>query len=154
MFACDAVEFHCIMQQEFIVPANFYTLLVDNRSTPKQNSTLKQKENPAKCSALLASVGSRHRKGMWYMGWSSFWRRALPWLWQPAVPAVCCGVEEMSAPRECMKRWGMLTLCHCVACGNYLRQWQIFSKKAPASLQWSHSSCTVRALPRISIWDC
>lgn len=34
----------------------------------KKNSTLKQRENRAKCSALLAVVASRHRKGMWYMG--------------------------------------------------------------------------------------
>lgn len=99
------------MQQEFILPANFYTLLVDNGSTPKGNSTLKQKESPAKRSAPLALVGSRHRKGMWYMGRSSFWRRVLPWLWKPADPTVCCRLEEMSAPHECMKCYGMLTCC-------------------------------------------
>jgi len=61
---------------------------------------LKQKENPAKCSALLALVGNRRRKGMWCMGGSSFWRRVLPWLWEPAETTVCCRLEETAAPRE------------------------------------------------------
>lgn len=49
----------------------------------------------AKYSALLALVGSRHRRGTWEP--SSLWRM-LPWLWKPAP----CRLEETSAPRECM----------------------------------------------------
>lgn len=104
MFACDAIESHCVMQQGFILPANFYTLLVDNRIPQNKILHLKQKESPAKCSVLLALVGSRHRRGTWYMGRSSSWRRALPGLWKPADPTVCRRLEEMSAPCECVKR--------------------------------------------------
>lgn len=40
---------------------------------------------------------------------SNSWRRALSWLWKPAIPTVCCRVEEVSAPCECVRCWGMQT---------------------------------------------
>lgn len=106
---CHGIPLHYAAGIYF--PANFYTLLIDNGSTPNLNSTLKQKESPTKCSALLALVGSRHTRGVWYRGWSSFWRRALPWLWKPADPTGFCRLEEMSAPRAREMCWGTLTRC-------------------------------------------
>lgn len=83
-----------------------------------------------------------NRKGRWYIGGSSSWRRALSWLWKSAASTVSCRLEEVSAHCKCVRCWGMLS--HCMACESYLRWWQI-SKKPPASLQWHqflHSSYT------------
>lgn len=69
MFACDAMESHCIMQQEFILPANFYTMLIDNTSTPNLNSTLTlAKRKPHKMFCIAGIGGQQTHKGHMVQG--------------------------------------------------------------------------------------
>lgn len=74
MFACDAIESQCIMQQEFILSANFYTLLVDNRIP--QNTILHRSKKKAPQNVLYC------------------------WLWWAADTEKACGIWDRVASGE------------------------------------------------------
>lgn len=70
MFACDVIKFHSVMQQEFMLPAKFYTLIMEYPKAKFYTETIRK---PPKmfCVAVFGGQRAQNRCFMWI--WIASW---------------------------------------------------------------------------------